>query len=196
MMQSGPMQRRLQAMPGDAAKGADGAVDQVEFTRIDASLMRRAIAVMDLLKRKRLGLITAESCTGGLLAAVLSDAPGAGDWLHGGFVTYTAAHKTAALGVDPDLIETAGAVSQPVARAMAEGALARSPADLAVAITGVAGPEPDAHGTPVGTVHLAMALRGRDTLHAERKYGEIGRGPCRYCAVGDALDLIVRAADQ
>jgi PncC family amidohydrolase len=109
---------------------------EIEFTRVDEALVRQACDVMDLLTRNELGLVTAESCTGGLLAAVLSEAPGASQWLHGGFVTYTAQNKTATLGVSAKLIQREGAVSEAVARAMAEGALARSPADMSVAITG------------------------------------------------------------
>jgi nicotinamide-nucleotide amidase len=167
---------------------------EIEFTRVDEALVRRGCDLMDLLKRRRLAVVTAESCTGGLLAAVLSEAPGAGDWLHGGFVTYTAENKTASLGVPAGLIERDGPVSEPVARAMAEGALARSPADIAIAITGVAGPEPDEYGTPVGVVHFAAARRGFATLHQKREFGAIGRGPCRYAAVTEALRLIERAA--
>jgi nicotinamide-nucleotide amidase len=166
----------------------------IEFTRVDEALVRQACDVMDLLNGKQLSLVTAESCTGGLLAAVLSEAPGAGDRLHGGFVTYTAQNKTVALGVPADLIEREGAVSEAVARAMAEGALTRSPADMAVAITGVAGPEPDEFGTPVGVMHFAAARRGRPTQHVQRDFGDIGRGPNRYGAVSEAMRLIERAA--
>ena len=168
----------------------------VEFTRIDRDLIEEAVAVMEIAKRKQLSIVTAESCTGGLIAAVLSEAPGAGDWLHGGFVTYTKENKAAALGVDLDLIEKEGVVSAPVARAMAEGALERSPADIAVAITGVAGPATDEDGTPVGTVHFAAARRGFETMHVERNFGDIGRGPCRYRGVKEAFALLERAANQ
>ena len=167
--------------------------EDIEFTRIDRALIDQAAAVLKLAKRRRLGLVTAESCTGGLVAAVLSEAPGAADWLHGGFVTYTKESKTAALGVPADLIAQAGAVSEAVARAMAEGALARSPADVAVAITGVAGPEPDEDGTPVGIMHLAAARRGRETIHVQHAFGNIGRGACRYRGVKEALDQLRRA---
>jgi Competence-damaged protein len=104
------------------------AADDIEFTRVDEALVRQACEVMDLMKRRKLGVVTAESCTAGLLAAMLSEAPGASQWLHGGFVTYTAKNKTAARGIPADLIEREGAVSEAVARAMAEGALiARRP---------------------------------------------------------------------
>jgi nicotinamide-nucleotide amidase len=169
--------------------------EQLEFTKIDRALVQRAADVVVLAERKGVGIVTAESCTGGLVAAVLSEAPGAADWLHGGFVTYTKQNKTAALGVPADLIERAGAVSEPVARAMAEGALARSPANIAVAITGVAGPTTDDDGTPVGTVHFAAARRGFPTIHLVRCFGDIGRGPCRYAAVAEALTLLERAAE-
>jgi nicotinamide-nucleotide amidase len=166
----------------------------VEYTRVDEALVRQACDVMDLVKRERLGVVTAESCTGGLLAAVLSEAPGAGDWLQGGFVTYTAENKSAALGVPADRIEREGAVSEAVARAMAEGALARSPAEIAIAVTGVAGPEPDEFGTPVGVMHFAAARRGFATLHVKRELGDIGHGPCRYGAVAEAMRLLERVA--
>jgi nicotinamide-nucleotide amidase len=168
--------------------------EQIEFTRVDEALVRQACDVMDLLRRRTLGVVTAESCTGGLLAAVLSEAPGAADWLHGGFVTYTAENKRTALGVPADLIEREGAVSEAVARVMAEGALARSSAEIAIAITGVAGPEPDEHGTPVGIIHFAVARRTFPTWHVMRDLGDIGRGPCRYAAVAEAMRLIERAA--
>ena len=169
--------------------------EDLEFTRVDRALVERAAAVMATAKRKRLSIVTAESCTGGLIAAVLSEAPGAGDWLHGGFVTYTKENKTAALGVPADLIERHGIVSEAVARAMADGALARSPADIAVAITGVAGPETDEDGTAVGTVHLAAACRDGKTLHVRRQFGDIGRGACRYRGVEEALHLLRQIAN-
>ena len=169
--------------------------EELEFTQIDRALVEQAAGVIQVAKRKRLSMVTAESCTGGLIAAVLSEPPGAGDWLHGGFVTYTKENKTAALGVPAGLLEQEGIVSEPVARAMAEGALARSPADIAVAITGVAGPTTDEDGTPVGTVHLAAARRGFATLHVERNFGDIGRGACRYRGVEEALALLRQAAE-
>jgi nicotinamide-nucleotide amidase len=157
---------------------------------VDAALVRQAATVVERAKACRLSLVTAESCTGGLIAAVLSEAPGAGDWLHGGFVTYTKQNKSHALGVDAALIEDAGVVSEAVARAMAEGALAHSPADVSVSVTGVAGPATDDDSTPVGTMHFAAARRGHPTIHRARQFGDIGRGPCRYAAVEEALALL------
>jgi nicotinamide-nucleotide amidase len=162
----------------------------IEFTKIDEAIIRRAAEVLALAERKGLTRVTAESCTGGLLASVLSEAPGAGDRLHGGFVVYTKEQKTIALGVSPDLLERESAVSEPVARAMADGALAHSIADIAVSITGVAGPAADEDGNPVGLVHFAAARRGFATLR--REFGDIGRGAVRYQSVMQALDLIER----
>ena len=113
-----------------------------------------------------LSLVTAESCTAGALAHVLSRAEGASKHLHGGFVAYTKAMKTAALGVPSDLLAAKTAVSAEVAIAMAEGALARSPSDIAVSITGVAGPDPDEDGNPVGLVFCAIATRTGLFRHA------------------------------
>lgn len=160
------------------------------------SLLNAAERVMALAKEKRLTLVTAESCTSGLLATALSEAPGAADLLHGGFVTYTKCHKTIALGVSEALLARKGAVSPEVATAMAEGALARSAADLAAAITGVAGPSPDEDGNPVGLVCIAVARRGFSTVHVRKEYGEIGREAIREQAMAEALAQLARTAQQ
>lgn len=169
---------------------------KIEFTRIDEALVQRAADVVDLAQQKRLTIATAESCTGGLLAAVLSEAPGAGTQLQGGFVVYTKNQKSMALGVPKNLLAREGAVSEAVARAMAEGVLTHSVADISVSITGVAGPAPDEDGNPVGLVHFAAARRGFRTLHQECRFGDIGRGAVRYQAVLTALDLLERIAQQ
>src|SRR5579862_9818907 len=127
--------------------------------------------LMALLKAKRLGLVVAESCTAGLMGQVLSDVPGAGTHFHGGFVTYTKEHKARALDVPADVLREHGAVCAEVACAMAEGALRHSPAQLSAAITGVAGPEPDEDGNPVGRVCIAVTRRGGNTVSFERNYG-------------------------
>ncbi|MGZ3321420.1 MAG: CinA family protein [Xanthobacteraceae bacterium] len=163
---------------------------QVDFTRIDEDVVTRACQVLDLLCRRGMSVVTAESCTGGLIATVLSEAPGANEHLHGGFVVYTKPNKTAALGVPADVLAREGAVCRTVVCAMAEGALQRSPADVAVAITGVAGPEPDDDGNPVGLVHLAIARRGFPPLHEVRNFGDVGRAAVRYRAVTAALELL------
>ena len=165
---------------------------QSDYTKIDEALIARAVDVMAEAKQQSLTLVTAESCTGGLIASVLSQAPGAGDHLHGGFVTYTKQQKAKALGVSARLLEERGAVCEPVARALAEGALERSPADIAISVTGVAGPDTDEDGNPVGLVYLAAARRATPTICVERKFGNLGAGDIRYRAVMEAFDLIER----
>ena len=159
---------------------------------MDDSLTAMAEDLVALAAREKLTIITAESCTSGLLATVLSEAPGAGKILHGGFVTYTKEHKAVALGVPDELLRSQGAVCDEVACAMAQGALARSHADLAAAITGVAGPEPDDDGNPVGRVFIAVARRGRKALCFEKNYGAIGRDAVREAAMMDAIAALKR----
>jgi nicotinamide-nucleotide amidase len=158
-----------------------------ELNTLAADLLKQA-------ERAGLTIVTAESCTAGLLALVLSDAEGAAEHFHGGFVTYTKGHKTCALGVPGDVLYEQGAVCGTVARAMAEGALLRSTASLAAAITGVAGPEPDDDGNPVGRVCIAVARRGFPTRDFEKHYGDIGRDAIRQRAVADALRALGEAA--
>jgi nicotinamide-nucleotide amidase len=145
-------------------------------------------------KRAGLTIVTAESCTAGLLALLLSDAEGAAEHFHGGFVTYTKGHKTCALGVPGHVLHEQGAVCGTVARAMADGALLHSTASISAAITGVAGPEPDDDGNPVGRVCIAVARRGQPTRDFERHYGDIGRDVIRQRAVADALRALCEAA--
>ena len=125
-----------------------------------AAFERDADALGDVLRRRGWRLAAAESCTGGLIAAACTAPAGASDWFERGFVTYSNAAKCELLGVPADMIEQHGAVSAEVARAMATGALANSHAQLAVAVTGIAGPAGGTPGKPVGTVWLALAGRG------------------------------------
>ncbi|MGE0151222.1 MAG: CinA family protein [Reyranellaceae bacterium] len=162
---------------------------KTEFCRIDERLLREAKIVLRLAQHKNLTLVTAESCTAGLVAAVLSTAPGASGTLHGGYVAYTEANKAATLDVPPELMEKCGTVCSDVARAMAEGALAHSPADVAIAITGVAGPEPDERGNPVGLMYLAGARRGGETKVMRRDFSTQDASHLRYLAVLSAFDL-------
>ena len=159
---------------------------------MNESLNAAAEELVALAARAKLTIITAESCTSGLLATVLSEAPGAGKILQGGFVTYTKEHKHVALGVPEELLHAKGAVCSEVACAMAEGALARSTADLAAAITGVAGPEPDEDGNPVGRVFIAVARRRRDASCFQKDYGDIGRDAVREAAIADAIAALKR----
>jgi nicotinamide-nucleotide amidase len=159
-------------------------------------LRRLAESTLDAARRANLSLVTAESCTAGKLASLLSEAPGAGQRLHGGFVTYTKAHKTKALGVSAALLKHRGAVCKDVALAMAEGALARSPANLAVSITGVAGPDRDEDGNPVGLVCIAVACVGQEPSCVEKNYGDLGKERVCEHAMADALRELIRIAES
>lgn len=134
----------------------------------------------------------AESCTGGLITGLLTEIPGSSDALERGFVTYSNASKIEMLGVSEALIRDHGAVSEPVARAMAEGAVRRSAAQLAVAVTGVAGPGGGSEEKPVGLVHIAAAREGRATSHERHLFGDIGRHEIRMASVQTALELLLR----
>lgn len=169
--------------------------DEIEVTQIDPALVRRGARLFKLLSETKLTLATAESCTGGVIASILSDAPGAGDLFHGGFVLYTKAHKIA-FGIPKALIDAKGIVSEDVARTMAEGALKHSPADLAVAVTGVAGPEPDDEGNPVGLVCIAAARRERETLARTYHFKSQDRGEIRCKAAKEALKLVDEIARE
>ena len=135
-----------------------------------------------------LTLATAESCTGGLLASLLTDVQGVAHAFDRGFVTYSEESKTDMLGVPPDLIAVEGAVSRPVAIAMAEGALARSNANIALAVTGFA----DAGEEP-GLVHFACARAGRKTAHREAHFGPIGRGATRIACLRVAVEMMTES---
>ena len=151
--------------------------------------------LIDEARERSLRIVTAESCTGGLVAGAICSISGSSDVFERGFVTYSNAAKTEQIGVPEALIVQHGAVSEAVARAMAQGALAHSYADVAVAVTGVAGPGGGSAAKPVGLVHIAAARKGGDVWHQECRFGEIGRGPIRIASVEVALQLISRAAD-
>ena len=155
--------------------------------------MTQALAahVLDACRAAGLTVATAESCTGGLIAGALTDIAGSSDVFDRGFVSYSNAAKGAMLGVDPKVLERCGAVSRDVAIAMADGTLAHAPADLAVAVTGIAGPAGGSPDKPVGLVHLAARRRGGGPVHRERRYGAIGRQAIRAAAVDDALRLLL-----
>jgi nicotinamide-nucleotide amidase len=146
---------------------------------------------------RRLGLTisTAESLTGGLIAALLTEIPGSSEVLERGFVTYSNAAKSESLGVADALLAMHGAVSGPVAGAMAEGALAHSRAEIAISVTGLAGPGGGSATKPVGLVHLALARRGAETLLSEHRFGDVGRDRVRAQALDAALALLWRALD-
>jgi nicotinamide-nucleotide amidase len=157
-------------------------------------LIAQAEAILADFRKRGLKLATAESCTGGLVAGVLTEIAGSSGVVERGFVTYSNAAKHELLGVPDEMLAAHGAVSEPVARAMAEGALAHSSADVAVAVTGVAGPGGGTAAKPVGLVHFAAARRGGEILHRECRFGDIGRSQVRLTSVREALQLVLRAA--
>lgn len=153
-------------------------------------LRNLAMLVLDDAERARLKIATAESCTGGLVAALLTEIPGSSSVVDRGFITYSNKAKEEMLGVPGDVLADFGAVSEPVARMMAEGALANSRANIAVSITGVAGPGGGTPMKPVGTVHIACARENRAVLHEMLQLGNIGRDAIRMASVETALNLI------
>lgn len=157
-------------------------------------LDERAERLMHALCDRGWTIATAESCTGGMLAALLTDIEGVSHGFDRGFVTYTKAAKTDLLGIGPDLLDRNDAVSEAVARAMAEGALAKSEATLALGVTGFAGPADD--GCEEGLVHMALARRGGETVHVEKHFGRAGRGSVRIMALGAMLDMIEESLDS
>lgn len=151
-----------------------------------------ARTLLDQTKASGLTIATAESCTGGAIAAALAAVPGASASLERGFVTYSNQAKVEMLGVPTDLIASKGAVSREVALAMAEGALRNSPADISIAVTGIAGPDGGSAEKPVGLVHIAGARRGGMVLHEEHRFGDLGRHEVQLQTVLAALNLIKR----
>ena len=155
----------------------------------------KANALLDKAGAKGLRLASAESCTGGLVAAALTEIPGSSDVFDRGFVTYSNAAKSDMLGVADAMLKAHGAVSAEVARAMALGAIDHSLADVAVAVTGVAGPGGGSLEKPVGLVHFACARRGGGVDHVERRYGPLSRAEIRAASVMQALDMMIEAVD-
>jgi nicotinamide-nucleotide amidase len=157
---------------------------------IDVDTVTPLVAPLaDVLRRKGWRMAAAESCTGGLIAAACTSLAGSSDWFERGFVTYSNAAKCELLGVDAALLAAHGAVSGEVACAMAAGALARSPADVAVAVTGIAGPTGAVPGKPVGTVWLALMQRG-GAARAERLQLDGDRASVRAQALAIALQRL------
>ncbi|MEM6679605.1 MAG: CinA family protein [Pseudomonadota bacterium] len=153
-----------------------------------------AETLLSVAARKQLMVATAESCTGGLITSVLTDIPGSSAVVDRGYVTYSNEAKTEMLGVPAALIAQHGAVSEPVARAMVKGALARSRADLVIAVTGIAGPGGGSPAKPEGVVHFAWATRVGDGAHERVEFGAIGRGAVRAATVSHALTRLLDLA--
>lgn len=153
----------------------------------------QAERLMRQLCARSLMVATAESCTGGMLAALLTDIDGAGHGFDRGFVTYDARSKQDLLGLTPEMTERNQAVTAAVARAMAEGALQNSNADIALSVTGFAGPTPDGEE---GLVHFGCARRGEATLLRHEHFTVRGRGPIRIAALGVLLEMLDAALDE
>jgi nicotinamide-nucleotide amidase len=156
-------------------------------------MKQQAVAFLDAMRASALKFASAESCTGGLIAALLTEIPGSSDVVDRGFVTYSNEAKNEMIGVPRDLIEQFGAVSREVALAMAEGAIAHASADVSVAVTGVAGPGGGTATKPVGLVHIAAARVGAETLHKECRFGPLDRSDIRARTVVEALALATQA---
>lgn len=154
-------------------------------------ISKLAQLVLSDAQAKDLKVATAESCTGGLVAACLTDIAGSSAVVDAGFVTYSNEAKRQLLGVHGDMIADFGAVSEPVARAMAEGAIAHSRADISVSITGVAGPGGGTPMKPVGLVHFASARRDGRILHDSHRFGDIGRTEVRIASMEVALTMLL-----
>ena len=153
-------------------------------------LLQQATELLAAARAKGLKLATAESCTGGLIAGVLTEIAGSSDVFERGFVTYSNQAKEEMLGVPAALLRQHGAVSEAVARAMAEGAIRNSTAQLSVAVTGIAGPGGGTDEKPVGLVHIAAARAGTATATRLCRFGDIGRGQVRLKTVEAALTLV------
>jgi nicotinamide-nucleotide amidase len=156
-------------------------------------LIARAAELVARYKAAGLMAATAESCTGGLIAGLLTEIPGSSIMLERGFVVYSNAAKQELLGVPAEMLARHGAVSSETAVAMAEGALRASRAEVAVSVTGIAGPDGGTAGKPVGLVHFACARRGKPTVAREERFGAIGRGHVRLASVAVGLDLFEAA---
>ncbi len=157
---------------------------------IERDIGTAAKRLLALCRKRHWTVATAESCTGGLVVAALTEIAGSSDVVDRGFVTYSNAAKQSMLGVPSAMLKKFGAVSRETAEAMAAGALANSDADLAVAITGIAGPGGGSRGKPVGLVHFAAAARDGRRLHCARRFGSIGRRRVRLKSVVEALAML------
>lgn len=157
---------------------------------MDTSLQIMAAQILEKCRTRGLKLVTAESCTGGLIAATLTDIPGASDVFDRGFVTYSNQAKHEMLGISPDLIAQQGAVSEVVARHMAAGALTHSGCDIAVAVTGIAGPGGGSTEKPLGLVHIAVTESTGNSRHEKCLFGALSRQEIRLNTVERSFEII------
>ncbi len=163
---------------------------------IDDDLAAAAQRLLDVCRRKNLTIATAESCTAGLVAGTLTEIPGTSSILDRGYVTYSNEAKHQMLGVPSATLEKHGAVSRETAEAMARGVLGNSRVQLAVSITGIAGPDGGSADKPVGLVHFAVATHGGALVHAEKRFGNIGRSLVRKQSVLQAFQMLHDLADR
>jgi nicotinamide-nucleotide amidase len=161
----------------------------------DHVVIAAASELIKLCIERKLTIATAESCTGGLVAAALTEIPGSSAVLDRGFVTYSNVAKQEMLGVPPATLRAYGEVSRQTAEAMARGVLAKTKVDLAVAVTGIAGPGGGSKEKPVGLVHLAAASRDGTSMHDAKRYGDIGRAEVRHKSVLRALAMLTELAE-
>lgn len=163
---------------------------------LEKDIVAAAGRLLEICIRKKLTIATAESCTGGLVAGMLTELPGVSAMLERGFITYSNRAKEEMLGVPADILAQHGAVSAQTACAMAQGALLHSPADLAVSVTGIAGPSGDESGKPIGLVHFAAASKSGLLIHSEQNFGNPGRSEIRKQAVLLAFAMLHELAEQ
>ncbi|MET0277871.1 MAG: CinA family protein [Pseudorhodoplanes sp.] len=163
---------------------------------LDDDIVEAARRLLEICKRKHLLVATAESCTAGLVAGMLTEVPGTSSVLDRGFITYSNQAKQDLLGVSAATLQARGAVSRETAEEMARGALAHAPVDLAVSVTGIAGPDGGSAEKPVGLVHFGAASRSGQFVHAEKRFGNIGRTEIRKQSVLQALRMLQDVAEQ
>lgn len=157
---------------------------------LDQDIVEAAIRLLDICKRKNLTVATAESCTAGLVAGTLTEIPGVSSMLDRGFITYSNQAKQDMLGVSAETLRLHGAVSRETAEQMARGAIAHAPVDLAVSVTGIAGPDGGTEEKPVGLVHFSAASRSGRLIHVERRFGDVGRAEVRKRSVLQAFRML------
>ncbi len=156
----------------------------------DDALLSQARDLLAAARQANAHIVTAESCTGGLIAALLTELPGSSDVVERGFVTYSNQAKQDLLGVPEELLRTHGAVSEPVCGAMAQGALKNARAEFSIAVTGIAGPGGGTPDKPVGLVYIAVASHTGHVIVEECRFGDIGRDQVRLRTVERAVELL------
>ncbi|MFZ5693402.1 MAG: CinA family protein [Pseudomonadota bacterium] len=163
---------------------------------VDDDIVDAAKRLLDICRRKHLTVATVESCTAGLVAGTLTEIPGTSSILDRGFVTYSNQAKQDMVGVSAATLKAHGAVSRETAEEMARGAITRAPVDLAVSVTGIAGPDGGSAQKPVGLVHFAAASRSGQLVHAEKRFGAIGRSAVRKQSVLQAFRMLHDLAER